>query len=374
MSKKIPFFRREISNNDRDYIDNVVDEVTQNAVEDLEEDFKNYIGTDFALATSHGTSALHLAMLALDLKRGDKVLCSVNSFPAVPEVVRHFDAEPIFIDIDEDTYNINLDKLESYLEDNSVKKLKAVIVTHMAGLSVDIDRLLRIADIYNIKVVEDASEALGSTFNGEKIGSFQSDLVCFSFNTHLKNSICNGGMLTTKDEDLYDRAKLLRDHAMVVDEGSLDYVYDVVDIGSKYTMSMLDAAFINSQLKSHDIYTQRVKDIAQRYSDALDGVEHVRVPVKDKNHSYSLYIIKIDKNRDSFAREMEAQGISVGLHYIPLHLMSYYKNKYMLRINDYPKALTSFQQVLSIPIYAAMEDSDVEYVIDTIKNIAKNRI
>jgi len=176
---KIPFNRyescKEAHSNVSDTLDG--DEICQ--VQKLEEEFIKYVGCSYALATSHGTSALHLAMLSLDLKRGDKVVCSVNTYPSIPEVVRHFDAEPVFIDIDEDSYNIDLDKLESYLEDNQSKKLKAVIVTHIAGATPDLNRLYNMGEIYNVKIVEDASDALGTTYNGTKIGDamFSGDFI-----------------------------------------------------------------------------------------------------------------------------------------------------------------------------------------------------
>ncbi len=220
MSMEIPFYRMDINADEKKRIDDVLEGVCTNAVEDLEAAFESYIGCSYALATSHGTSALHLAMLAIDLKRGDKVICSVNAYPAVPEVVRHFDAEPLFVDVDEETFNINLDKLENYLADNKSKKLKAVIVSHIAGQPVNLERLYNIAKIYDVKIIEDASDALGATYKGDKIGSTGADITCFNFNTHLKKSVCSGGMLVSEDEDIIERAKLLRNHAMVVDEDS----------------------------------------------------------------------------------------------------------------------------------------------------------
>lgn len=371
---KIPFFRADIGGDERDRIDDVLDRVNTNAVEELEGSFASYVGSTFALATSHGTAALHLAMLAIDLKRGDKVLCSVNAYPAVPEVVRHFDAEPLFIDVDAETFNIDLDKLEAYLADNKSKKLKAVIVSHIGGQPVDLERLYNIASIYDVKIVEDASEALGATYNGEKIGSTGAHITCFNFAPHLKKSVCHGGMFVTDDEDIYDRAKLLRNHAMVVEGDALDYVYDIVDIGSKYTMSEIDAAFILGQLEKQDEAVARQIEIAERYNKALAGTPHIVLPSVKREHAFSLYIIKVDKNRDSFARELSEKGLETGLHYIPLHLLSYYKAKYSLRINDFPVALRNFQQVLSIPLYASMTDEEVEYVCASIKAVAKTRV
>ena len=372
---KIPFSRYISGREEHSNVSDVLDGENINQVEALESDFCSYIGSEYALATSHGTSALHLAMLALDLKRGDKVVCSVNAHPNVPEVVRHFDAEPIFIDIEDKTYNINMDALENYLEDNKSKKLKAVIITHVAGACLDLDRLYSIAKIYDVKIVEDACDALGAEYNGKKIGSTGADITCFNFSSHLKKNVCNGGMLVTNDDEIIERARLLANHAIVRDEDALEYIYDVIDIGNDYSISELNAAYIRAQIISLDKNIVRQREIANMYSDALDGVAHVTIPeMSCQEHPYSLYIIKIDKNRDSFAVDLRAVGIDTGLHYIPLHLLTYYKSKYALRVNDYPVALRAYQQILSLPIYASMEDKEVKYVIDQIKKIAKTRV
>ncbi len=372
---KIPFSRYESSRSAHSNVSDALDGEDVHQVEELEKEFCEYVGSKYALATSHGTSALHLAMLAFDLKRGDKVVCSVNAHPNVPEVVRHFDAEPVFIDIAEGSYNIDLDKLEAYLEDNKSKKLKAVVLTHLGGESVDLERVYSMAKIYGVKVVEDASEALGATCNGKKIGSTGADIVTFNFSPHLKKNICNGGMLVSDDEEIIERARLLAHHAMVRDEDALEYIYDVVDIGNDYSLSQLNAAYIRAQIKDQDENIKRQREIAQLYSKELDGVDHVSIPdMSNEENPFSLYIIKIDKNRDSFALALQEEGIGTGLHYIPLHLLSYYKSKYSLRVNDFPVALRTYQQVLSLPIYASMSDDEVQSVIKTVKKIAKTRV
>ncbi len=372
---KIPFSKFESSREAHSNVSDVLDDENINQVKALESEFVSYIGADFALATSHGTSALHLAMLALDLKRGDKVVCSVNAHPNVPEVVRHFDAEPIFIDIDENSYNINLDKLENYLEDNRSKKLKAVIVTHIGGTTVDLDRVYSMASIYDVKIVEDAADALGATYNGKKIGSTGADITCFNFSAHLRKNICNGGMLVTNNEEIIERARLLCNHAIVRDKDILEYIYDVVDIGNDYSLSELNAAYIRALIRQQDENISRQQEIARMYSEALIGIEHITIPsMQNEENPFSLYIVKIDKNRDSFAVGLREEGVGSGLHYIPLHLLTYYKSKYSLRVNDFPVALRIYQQVLSLPIYSAMSDKDVKIVIDKMKKIAKTRV
>jgi perosamine synthetase len=371
---KIPFYRVEVGGDEREKIDEVFDGEAPNIVEDLEAAFEAYVGASYALATSHGTAALHLAMLAIDLKRGDKVLCSINAYPSVPEVVRHFDAEPIFVDINPDTFTIDLDKLEAYLAENKSKKLKAVIVSHVAGQTVELDRLYAMAKEFDVKIIEDASDALGATYNGQKIGSTGADITCFDFSPHLRRNVCNGGMLVCDDEDIMERAKSLRNHAMVIDDEALGYIYDVTDIGSQYMMSPLDAATILVQLEKQDDNIERQRSIAETFNERLADAPHIQTPIANEEHAYSLYIIKVDKNRDSFARELAARDIECGLHYIPLHLLSYYKTKYALRVNDFPIALRSYQQVLSIPNYAALSDDQVEEICDAILDVASTRV
>lgn len=372
---KVPFYKYVSELAEHSNVSDVLDGEEIDQVELLEEEFASYVGGSYALATSSGTSALHLSMLALDLKRGDKVVCSVNTHPAVPEVVRHFDAEPVFIDIDERNFHIDLQKLENYLKEHTNKKLKAVIITLLGGVDFDLKALYEMAHGYNLKVVIDASEALGCEYEGKKIGSVCADITCFDFSPHLKRNICNAGMLTTDDEEIYKRAKLLANHGIKEEKNALEYIYDVVDIGNDYRLNSLGAAYIRAGLGRIDINIKRQKEIASIYNEELDGVEHVELPqVQNDDFSYNLYMIKIDKNRDSFALDMQKEGVETGLHYIPLHLLSYYKTKYELRVNDFPVALRYYQQILSLPIYPSMSDDEVYFVCETIKKVAKTKV
>ncbi len=374
--RKIPLFARKHDESEQKQVQEAIAEGGKQ--EELESRFADYVGTDFAIATTNETAALHLAMTAIDLKRGDKIICSVSAYPNVPEVVRHFDAEPIFVDIDEEDFNIDLDELEKVLAKNKSKKLKGAIISHVGGQPTDLERLYAIAEEYNILIIEDATEAMGATYNGEKIGALKADLTAFSFNPHGRYPTAKGGMLTTFNEELNERAKLLRQNAIVTkewdEEGSLGYIYDVVDIGLEYDMSNLDAAYNLTRLEKNDAEIARRQEIAAIYRKELADTPHISVPQPKREHSYELFIIKIDKNRDSFARELYKRGIEVGLHYIPLHLLSYYKQKYSLRVNDFPKALRNFQQVMSLPIHATMNDEDVAYVIEQVKEVAQSRV
>ncbi len=378
MAREIPFYVPDIGEAERVQVEEVLNMENLSKAEELEEAFVKKTGATYAISTNSGTSALHLSMCAMDLKRGDKIICSVNSFPSVPEVVRHFDAEPIFVDIDPDDFNIDLDAFEKVLEENISKKLKGAIINHVGGQPTDLDRLYEIAKRFKIKIVEDASDALGAAYNGNPIGATGADITCFSFSPHMKNSVANAGVMLCEDDELYERGMLLRNHAIESSGwdkyGNLEYVYDVVDIGWKYDISELDAAYALAQYKRLDKTIEKRKKIAKRYNELLEGVKHVSLPVEKRDHIYQLYIIKIDRNRDGFARALKERGIHCGLHYIPLHLMTYYKQKYSLRVNDFQNALQTYQQVLSLPIYNSMSDADVEYVCDMVKEVADKHI
>lgn len=376
--KEIPFYKPSIDNKEINFVNEVLDLNTPAMVDTLEKDMEKFTGATHAISTYNGTASMHLAMCAMDLKRGDKIICSVNSFPSVAEVVRHFDAEPIFVDIDKDDFNIDVNKLEEVLSKSNHKKLKGAFISHVGGQAADMERIYDLSNTYNIKIIDDASQALGATYNDEKIGSTGSFISCFRFSPQMRHAIASGGMMVTDDEDIAERARLLRNHAIVNEGwdkfGNLGYVYDVVDIGVKYDMCELNAAYARGQLAKADKFIARRKHIAKMYDEQLADCPHISLPVKKRDHIYSQYIIKVDKNRDSFARELKERGIYTALHYIPLHLLSYYKNKYSLRVNDFPVALTNYQQILSLPIYSALTDNEVNYICEQIKEIAETRV
>ncbi len=377
----IPFFKPTIDEEERTQINSVLDGTVSSSttkVIELENEIVDFIGAKYTIATNNSTSALHLALSAIGLKRADKVLMSVNSFTNLPETVRHFDAEPIFIDIESNGYNIDLDKLEAYLEENNSKKLRALMITFVAGEIPDLDRVYAIANKYDILVIEDATSALGAMYKDKMVGSLNACMTVFSTNhSNSQLSISRAGFIVTNDTEIANRAKLLRTHAInnTFDEyGSLDYIYDVVDIGYKYDMTELEAAFNLAQFYKTNTFCERRQEIAQIYSNELVNLKHISIPSFDEEHIFSQYIIKVSKNRDGFARALKEKGISTGLHYIPLHLLSYYKKKYKLKITTYGNALTSYGQILSLPIYPSMSDADVQYVCKMIKLVVKEWI
>ncbi len=378
MQNTIEFYKPSIQKNSKKYIDDVLNFSDNKKVEKLESAVKKFIGCENALATTSGTAALHLAMCALDFKRGDKVICSINVFPSIPQAVRHFDAEPIFVDIEEKDYNMDLGSLEAALKKNKSKKLKAIVVNHMAGNVVDLDRVYALAAEYKVKVIEDASNAMGAKYKGSYIGNTGADITVFSFAPHLCNSTVNGGILICKDEAVHKRAELLSFHGMQNRHcdtfGSVDYIYDVVDIGWKYDLSQIEAAYCLAEFEALEKTLKRRREIAKIYSRELKGVDHVSLPDISEEAVVSQYIVEIDKNRDHFVGELRKEGVNISVHYMPLHLTEYYKQKYSMKVFDYSVALGCFQRVMSLPIYASLTNDEVNRICEAIKKVANAHI
>ena len=376
MSKNIAIYKATLDNEELNQIRSVLEAKNDlSKVLEFEELINKYIGSKYAIATSTSTSALHLALSSMKLKRGDKILMSVNSFVNLPETVRHFDAEPIFVDINLEDMNLDIEKFEEAIIANKSKKLRAAIITFIGGLAPNLDKIYEIAKKYNILIIEDCRAALGTKYKGQKVGNLKADMTIFSTNpSPSKYAISRSGVLVTNNEELAKRAKLSRTHAITTaydNYGNLDYVYDVDDIGHKFDLSELDAAYAIAQLKKTDGFIKRRQEIAKIYEQRLSGVKHITVLPFKEGHIYTQYIIKISRNRDAFARALKERGVATALNYIPLHLLSYYKSKYSIKITAFPNALNNYQQILSLPIYAGLLDEDVNYICDQVIEVAK---
>ena len=379
MAKNIAIYKASIDNEELNQIRSVLESKNDlSKVIEFEDSMKKFIGAKYAIATATSTAAIHLALSAIKLKRGDKILMSVNSFVNLPEVVRHFDAEPIFIDISMEDMNIDINKFEEALAENDSKKLRGAIITFVGGQTPDLDRIYDIAQKYGIILIEDCRSSLGAYYKGKRVGNLRADMTIFSTNpSNSKYAISRSGIIVTNNEEIASRAKLLRTHALTTtydSYGNLDYVYDVVDIGHKYDLSELDAAYALAQLNKTEKFIKRRKEIAKLYESRLSGVKHITILPHKEEHIFTQFIIKISRNRDAFARALKERGVSTGLNYIPLHLLSYYKNKYSIKITAFSNALNNYQQILSLPIYAGLTDEEVNYVCDQVISVASEWI
>jgi len=339
---------------------------------EFEEEFKKYIGSSEAISMNSATAALHLALKAIGLKRDDEVILPTNTFVATAEVVTYFDAIPILCDIQEDTHNIDVSKIEALI----TNKTKAIIPVHFAGQPCDMDEIYKIANKYNLKTIEDAAHAIPSEYKGVKIGALKkSDITCFSFYATKTLSTGEGGMATTNNLDYAKSMKINRLHGISKDawdryttKGA--WYYEIVDNGNKYNTTDINASIGIVQLKKQESLKLKRERIANRYSNAFKDEKNIILPYTkdDRTTSWHLYVIKID-NRDEAIKRLKESGIGCSVHFIPIHKHSYYQKKYSYKDSDYPVANRVFERSLSLPIYPDMSDKEIEYVIKKVKNI-----
>jgi perosamine synthetase len=339
---------------------------------EFEKMFKDFVGSREAVSVNSATAALHLALKAIGLKRGDEVIVPTNTFVATAEVVTYFDAVPVLCDIEEDTHNIDVSKIEALI----TQKTKAVMPVHFAGQPCDMDEIYTIAKKYGLKVIEDAAHAMPSSYKGVKIGGLlESDITCFSFYATKTLSTGEGGMATTNSSDYAKNMKINRLHGISRDawdrytaKGS--WYYEIVDNGNKYNTTDINSAIGMVQLKKQDMLRDKREYIAKKYNEAFRNHPKITVPYvkEDRISSWHLYVIKID-NRDEVIEHLKTKGVGCSVHFIPVHKHPYYKEKYGYSNKDYPIANKVFEKSLSLPIYPDMNDEEIEYVIKNILEI-----
>ena len=375
---KIPFALPDIG---QEEIDEVIDcmksgWVTTGArTNKFEDDFSKYIGCTHALAVNSATSGLHLALDAIEISRGDKVIVPVNTFTSTAEVVRYFDADPIFCDIDSSTFNISITSLEKILSTHSERmKIRAIMPVHIAGQACEMDEINELARKYNVKVIEDAAHALPTTYKGSLVGTL-SDITVYSFYATKTLCTAEGGMVVTDNDDYKKRIKVMRLHGFNRDawnrynSSKPAWFYEIVAPGFKYNMPDLAASMGIHQLAKADLFLNRRNEIAGMYNEAFKDLEKIKTPfIKRKSdvHSFHLYILKVPK-RNEFIKKMSKKGIGTSVHFIPLHIQPYWKEKYNLSESDFPVAMENFNSIMSLPIYTKLTDEEVHEIINAVK-------
>jgi len=339
-------------------------------VMEFEESFKNYVGSKEAIMVNSATAALHLALKAIGLEEDDEVIIPTNTFVATAEVVTYFNAIPVLCDIEYETHNIDVKKIESLI----TKKTKAIIPVHFGGQPCDMEEIYTIAQKYNLKVIEDAAHALPSKYKGTLIGNLESDVTCFSFYATKTLSTGEGGMATTNNDDYAKSININRLHGISKDVWDRysggGWEYDIVDNGNKYNSTDINAALGLSQLQKLEWMRDKRATIAQKYDNAFKDKIEKLVIKDDRETSYHLYVIKVS-NRDELYVKLKEKGIGTSVHFIPIHNHTYYKNKYNYKQEDYAVANDVFRKSLSLPIYPDLSDDEVDYIIGNVLAYAK---
>jgi dTDP-4-amino-4,6-dideoxygalactose transaminase len=344
----------------------------------FEKEFARYIGSDVqALAVNSATAGLHLALEAAGIGPGDEVITTPYTFTATAEVVRYLGANPVFVDVSEETLNIEPSRIGEHLTARS----RAIIPVHFAGLACEMDAILQIARRHGLKVIEDAAHALPATSGGQLIGALDSDATVFSFYATKTLATGEGGMVVTRNADLAKRCRIMRLHG--IDRDAFDrytsktpsWFYSVVAPGFKYNMTDLAAAIGIHQLRKLNLFQRRREELVRRYDDAFNDI-CIKLPAHapaGEMHAWHLYAIRLKDDspvtREEFIDQMAALGIGTSVHFIPLHLHPYWRDTYNLRREQFPNATRAFEKIVSLPLYTRMTDADQDRVIKATRSI-----
>jgi dTDP-4-amino-4,6-dideoxygalactose transaminase len=377
----LPFHKPEITDDD---VQSVVETLrsgwltTGPKVKRFEEDFARYVGCKHAVAVNSGTAALHLALDAIGIKEGDEVILPTMTFAATAEVVIYFKAQPVFVDCESDTLNLDPQQIERAI----TPRTRAIIPVHMGGQPCDMKPILELARHYNLKVIEDAAHALPAAYHGRKVGTI-GDITCFSFYATKTITTGEGGMATTENPEWAKRMRMMSLHGISLDawdrytdKGS--WYYEIIHPGYKYNLTDIAGALGIEQLKRCDQFWEARRRIASHYHEAFADLPEIQVPacLPDTQHAWHLYVIQLNMerlriNRQDFIKALKSQNIGTSVHFIPLHLHPFYRETFGYRPADFPQASAVFERIISLPIYPKMTEADVRDVIVAVRKLVQ---
>lgn len=337
-------------------------------VKEFERKIANYVGTKYAIAVNSGTSGLHLCIKSLGIKDDDEVITTPFSFIASANCILFERAKPVFVDIDEETLNIDVSKIEEKI----TPRTKAILPVHLFGCPCDMDRIMEIAKRYNLAVIEDACEAIGSEYKEKKVGSF-SNMAVFSFYPNKPLTTSEGGAVVTDDEKI---AKLCRSMRNQGREGNDDRLFHE-RLGYNYRMSELGAALGIAQMDRIDEILQRRQKIARLYNERLSKIEGIKIPYSAPGTkiSWFVYIIRLDKERssreerDKIMEKLRQKGVSCKNYFPPIHLEPFYVDMFGYKKGAYPVSERVSDLTIALPFYNNLRERQIDYICDTIKEL-----
>lgn len=344
-------------------------------VSEFENSVAKYVGTKYAVAVSNGTAALHMACYAAGISEGDEVLVPAITFAASSNCVLYCGGKPVFIDIDPKSYNIDINKIKEKI----TSKTKAIIPVDFAGQSVDMDLILKIAEEYNLTVIEDAAHALGSEYKGEKVGS-KAHMTEFSFHPVKPITTGEGGVVVTNSKELYEKMILFRSHGItrnseLMTENQGPWYYEQIDLGYNYRLTDIQSALGLSQIKKLDDFILKRREIVNKYNEAFKELEEIVTPFENEysKSGYHIYVLllnldKLKCGRKEIFEALQAENIGVNVHYLPVYLHPYYK-KLGYKKGECPVAEDIYNRMITIPLFPSMTDKDIKDVIEAVKKV-----
>jgi dTDP-4-amino-4,6-dideoxygalactose transaminase len=331
----------------------------------LEREVADYLPVKNVVAASNGTATLHLALLALGIGAGDEVIVPAYSYVATANVVEIVGAESVFVDIERDTFNIDVSQIERAI----TPRTKAVMPVHQFGLACDISELMRIAEKHGLFVIEDAACALGATQGGRFVGTF-GDVGSFSLHPRKAVTSGEGGLLTTSDGELAEKFRCLRNHGIKMRGGKMDFVA----AGFNYRMTDFQAALVRGQFaRIKEIIAYR-NELAEIYLDELKGTKNIDLPAipEGKGHTWQTFHVVVGEevDRDALIEDLKGRGIGTNYGAQCIPYQTFYREKYGLDCaREFPNALTSFKRGLALPLYEKLRGEDVRFVARVLKEM-----
>lgn len=375
----IPYGRQDISDDDIDAVLETLksDYLTQGPkVPEFEKIICSKVGASYAVAVNSATSALHIALLSLEVTKGDIVWTTPNTFVATANVALYCGASIDFVDIDPNDLNLSVEKLEKKLEIAKIEQSlpKVVIPVHFSGRPCDMVKIKELSKIYNFKIIEDASHAIGGTYEDNYIGACKySDITVFSFHPVKIITTAEGGLAVTNDPDLKTKMDLYRSHGITRDKNKLStnnakpWFYEQQVLGFNYRMTELQAALGISQSKRLDEYINKRRLIVERYNKILSGLP-LLLPKESNNSSWHLYVIQCSDNqvKQNLFNFLRDNDILVNVHYIPVHTQPYYKS-IGFRKGDYICSEEYYDKAISLPLYPTLKIEEQDYIVNKIR-------
>lgn len=326
-------------------------------VREFEQKVAEYLGVKHAIGVASGTDALQIALMAIGLKPGDEVITTPFTFIATAETVALLGGKPVYVDIEEKTYNINPDLIEEKISE----KTKAIIPVHLYGQPAEMEKIIDIARRYNLYVIEDSAQALGSEYKGKKVCTF-GDISCISFfPTKNLGAFGDAGMIVTNNDELAEKMKMIRVHG-----ARIRYTHEILGVNSR--LDTLQASILLVKFKYLDKWNERRIQIAKKYNDGLKDIDSILLPYSEpyNKHIYHQYTIRT-KYRDELSSFLKERGVQTAVHYpLPLHLQKVFS--YLgYKQGDFPVAEKCAKEVLSLPVFPELKDDEIDYVIESVR-------
>jgi len=365
-SIKIPVAKPYIDNADREMVVSVLQSDFLSGgpyLEKFEKDFADFLNSRFACAVSSGTAGLHLAVKALDIGDGDEVITSPFSFIASSNCLLYEGARPVFVDIEETTFNINPKKIEGAI----TKKTKAILVVHIFGQTAQMDEILTIAKKHRLKIIEDACESVGASFKGKMAGTFGNAGV-FAFYPNKQMTTGEGGMIVSNSKKLLELAKSLRNQG----RNNGDNWLESKILGYNYRLDEMSAALGISQLKKLDWIIKERRKVADMYYNELSDIPWITTPSigKDRTHTWFVYVVRICNGKRDLAVEKLAKNGIETRNYLPvIHLQPFMRKMFGYKEGDFPIAEKISKETLALPMFVGLASKDIKYICDKLKKV-----